>query len=209
MKKLFSRRSVLSGFVILLLGVGFGLSASTSQAQKTIDVSQGSSSGLMVKLDKLVDQIAGLTGAISDAVGNNEDTEISTGGDGIGLQEFGGYVDNPSCLDGYLSWPTSNTFKNDAPWSTHLMYGGVGSQQGDAHKINTFLDVNGDGLNDYIYSKKYLVNVRVNGVYTRYNTGGSCVLLNNGSGWDIAYKCMAKHSSTGFIYYGDCADLSS
>ena len=68
-----------------------------------------------------------------------------------------------------------------------------------------FLDINGDGLLDYIYFLKMYQGVTVNS-----NLEGSCIILNNGNGWDIAYKCVALGPvvDDGYkpLFYGDCAD---
>jgi hypothetical protein len=73
-----------------------------------------------------------------------------------------------------------------------------------------FIDVNGDGLQDYVYSyhtenqsycaeSKFALDPYFGGsVITRceksvpYTTMTDVVYLNNGSGWDIAYKCLTK-----------------
>ncbi len=57
---------------------------------------------------------------------------------------------------------------------------------------NPFFDLNGDGLVDYVIKDQLSDDVT-----------GMCVYLNNGSGFDPAYRC-AYDGGAG-LYYGDCA----
>ncbi|MFH1564402.1 MAG: hypothetical protein ABIC82_00970 [bacterium] len=64
------------------------------------------------------------------------------------------------------------------------------------------LDLNGDGLADYIWKEE-----RVGNAITSTRT---CVMLNNGHGWDIAYRCVElvfPDDIFGTRYFGDCAQL--
>jgi len=102
-------------------------------------------------------------------------------------------VTNPTCLDNYATWPSSSEYRSDAKWSLSLMPRGSGP---------IYQDVNGDGLTDYIYSSKNTsVDYYGHGVISTW----SCVLLNNGNGWDVTHRCVAVGAPEGAIFYGDCA----
>lgn len=113
----------------------------------------------------------------------------------------------PSCIDNYTSWDHSNTFDSDAQWGIEFLPADWDDGSSTPNYLDEqFVDLNGDGLSDYIYR------------YARWLTGAttrkdiySCVLLNNGSGFDEAYKCRAIIYLNGpqtQNYYGDCADIS-
>ncbi len=38
-----------------------------------------------------------------------------------------------------------------------------------------------------------------------YNAMKDCVYLNNGAGWEKAYRCVAEYTGSAMKYYGDCA----
>lgn len=98
-------------------------------------------------------------------------------------------VDEPpiACeTNGPLSMPSSSTFK-DSEWFPDFALGSSSPQ--------SFVDLNGDGLVDFIYSHHWSSG--------RY----SCVALNNGSGWDIVHNCRMTYSSGIWTFYGDCADV--
>jgi hypothetical protein len=112
-------------------------------------------------------------------------------------------IANPTCTDNYSSWSSSNTFTTEADWSTWfvmiLSMPNANSTYSDL--TNNFeRDINGDGLADYI-----LVDHHYN-YYTNFVEMTDCVFLSNGSGWDLAYKCVAR-STASPKYYGDCADV--
>jgi hypothetical protein len=100
----------------------------------------------------------------------------------------------PTCLDNWESWESSSNPNYNAAWSLHdfptygLYPNGTFSQ---------LTDINGDGLTDFIYAK-------------RYNDYGrddfqSCTLLNTGSGWDVAFRCFMRKEGLENKFYGDCA----
>lgn len=96
-------------------------------------------------------------------------------------------VDEPPkfCINKNL--PSSTTYK-ESNWNVNF----IGSFTANSY-INS-QDINGDGLVDFIY----------------HGTGGSrnsCVLLNNGHGWDEVYTCRMQFINGAWIFYGDCADV--
>ncbi len=144
-------------------------------------------------------------------------------------------VVNPNCLDNYENWPSSQHKKNNANWDLDFL---IPTQPN--LELNQFMDVNGDGLLDYLYIlnsqsvSEYKYSSGMGSYsYTRYFVDGveiqdqkwhsqqACVYLNNGSGWDLAYRCMMKNElirsewvgNTAYtdyepMFYGDCADTS-
>ena len=114
-------------------------------------------------------------------------------------------IDNPTCVDGYMTWKGSNTYKKTAKWNVDFIPStGVSNNSSYNPKKEYFTDINGDGLPDYIFARRddYLNN--------NIRNGGTCVYLNNGSGFDLVYKCYVrgdfKNSTQNYkIYYGDCA----
>ncbi len=88
----------------------------------------------------------------------------------------------------YSNWDHSQKYKDNSPWNVDFT---VNSENG-AYSRDYFQDVNGDGLSDYIY-------------YYNYLGLKECVYLNNGSGWDLIYRCVGVRNSSGvWTYYGDC-----
>ncbi|NJP03927.1 hypothetical protein HC823_01500 [Candidatus Gracilibacteria bacterium] len=124
----------------------------------------------------------------------------------MNLQFFSQEIDNPSCLDGYESWPKSNKYKKDSIWNTQVFLSGNTSL---AREKDQMLDINGDGLVDYLY----VSNRSYSSGNISMNTVNSCVALNNGSGWALTYKCMAYPEYINGVYialyYGDCADVEN
>ena len=55
---------------------------------------------------------------------------------------------NPSCLDNYTTWHKSYTYKPNANWNTTMF---LSDQYITGTMNGSFLDVNGDGLVDYLY----------------------------------------------------------
>lgn len=65
----------------------------------------------------------------------------------------------------------------------------------------SLLDINGDGLSDFLYHEKYLAGATAQLMLAAFlNTGDS--------DFQLVYKCFENHSS-GHDYYGDCAAGSS
>ena len=92
----------------------------------------------------------------------------------------------------------SDVYVSDVPYS--LQFHG-------SSPTNSFQDVNGDNLPDYVYAYN-----TINGGINLYQNYMGCVYLNNGTGWDKVYQCYAVTETiveTGEIteakYYGDCA----
>jgi hypothetical protein len=124
------------------------------------------------------------------------------------IHNFAGYFPKVFAASGQqstgCSWgiteplPTSDTYSTDGiPWvidfynpSTTATY---------TSEANNFLDINGDGLTDYIYAYDY---------HSTNKTTERCVYLNNGGGWDLVYYCKYD-SYPQPLYKGDCADTSS
>jgi hypothetical protein len=167
---------------------GAGISSSTWAQESTGE------SVLIEKLDALVGQLSKLA-AKSEV---EDDRPVADE-----LQIMNSGVSNPMCLDNYDSWPISNTFNPNAAWSIHGFWSWGNSNY--APHFENMTDLNGDGLVDYIYRHSY--------AYTyggaRVNAGESCVLLNNGNGWDVAFKCYAGWDSANSLplFKGDCAQL--
>lgn len=117
---------------------------------------------------------------------------------------------NPTCYDNYQSWTNSTTFKADAPWSTAFVSGMFGSTTGSTYGTNWVAnnferDINGDGLNDYVFVKHQ--NTYANGG-ANYTLTVDCVYLSNGSGWEKAYRCVSENPTGNTVkFYGDCAQV--
>ncbi len=117
----------------------------------------------------------------------------------------------PHCLRNSETWDTSNVFKEDADWSMHLIPK-VGNSSYNII-MDQFIDLNGDGLVDYFYNSNMNYTSYQSGTHNQiadYTRLATCIMLNTGSGWEIAYRCV-----TGFdedtlqpFYRGDCADMS-
>lgn len=125
------------------------------------------------------------------------------------------------CNAGWQEWPSSPYYNQNAEWDIS------GVIQYNTSGLSQFIDINGDGLNDYI-SHNHLGGGRGYGnsadpnnpaeMYF-YRTGRSCVALNNGTGFDIVYKCFITVDQetpdpvTGRLmtvtHYGDCADTTN
>lgn len=115
----------------------------------------------------------------------------------IANAQVGTNVKDPSCLDNYQSWPSSTTFKSDAPWSVSFAW----APETSYSYFNNFEhDINGDGLADYVYFYRAL-SIAPYGAYAHK----ACVYLSNGSGWTKAYQCYVSHGTNPPVFYGDCA----
>ena len=142
---------------------------------------------------------------------------------------FGNYWSN----DYYKNWPKSMKFNKNAPWASVYLFvedNYTYTQKKSGNNWNSskdrrskvpaekFIDLNGDGLLDYIYYDHQVIHygypINSDG-YSNYMKIRDCVLLNNGQGFNIAYRCItdAEWESSGsrtadVYYYGDCADTS-
>lgn len=109
-------------------------------------------------------------------------------------------VNNPTCLDNFFTWKTSGTYKNNAKWNVDFMpFINSGANMPGTMSRESFADLNGDGLPDYIYLER---SPYLSGSGTII--GGSCVYLNNGSGFNLTYRCYVDGNSPN-QYHGDCA----
>ena len=189
MKRNFSRSSVL-----LLMFFVFGVVVSVFIPNSSQAIPDNNSS----QISKLMDKLDQLTEAILELGGTNKNQKAD---DSIGLLAEDAGIPNPACFDNYASWSQSATFNSNAPWSTSLFSSGPnGSSQNKIQNLMT--DLNGDGLVDYLHiDSKYKYDY--NGL--KYNQGYECVLLNNGNGWSIAYRCITQTKDNKPYYYGDCA----
>lgn len=127
-------------------------------------------------------------------------------------------------LDNWRNWPKSRKHKDfDGGWilpfeafqqtKSRNTYG-PGANNGNAMLI----DINGDGLQDYLYSEGNPVipsrNVELWRGVTQF------IALKRSNGWELVYKCYQRGQTTGteygnilssgneYWYYGDCADTS-
>ena len=137
------------------------------------------------KMDQLIDSQNRLTDALTNALTTKSSAQPTAT---VAPQALAATVSSTTpqiCLTNYSTWPSSSKFKHDVPWSTEKMY--------NVNNPSLFTDLNGDGLVDYLYIYNF----------------DSCVLFNNGSGWDIVYKCLTiQKPDYSWTYYGDCADMS-
>lgn len=116
--------------------------------------------------------------------------------------------DEVGCFYNYQSWTSSSTYDNTNNWDLKFIpsisferapnYPEY-AEDTKANYIEQFLDINGDGLVDYLYSfhgREY-----DNKTYWAIR---DCVMLNTGTGWEVVHKCVGNYDS-GYTYYGDCA----
>jgi len=100
---------------------------------------------------------------------------------------------HPSCIDNYEDWPHSDRLKADAPWNLQFIPYEDFTQL-RKYRRELFIDINDDGLQDYVYAMK-----TVDGA----NVAEECVALNAGSGtWNVVFRCRSFNNT----FYGDCAD---
>lgn len=98
----------------------------------------------------------------------------------------GEYDPFSSCFNGYASWPSSHAYDDKAGFFPMPFVQGT---------VSDFFDINGDGILDFIY-----VN-NSNPTQAHY----ACVLLGNGNGLDVSYRCQGTYASGQWTFYGDCA----
>ena len=126
--------------------------------------------------------------------------EVANPGGGAVIDAIGRNSPDPSCVDNYRSWPASDRFRADAQWSLDQFPAYPIGDAIQAGIIRQFLDINGDGLQDYIYLNKVPVE--------NVNQFEGCVLMNNGAGWTTAYKCLVNRDperNNAWMFFGDCA----
>ncbi len=191
--------------LLLTLGVFAFLTHSTSEAQEAPQIE-------LSGIEKLAEAINRAVDAFAPQVENNFSEGMTLEG-GMATESV------PKCSDEAIKeLPWSSKRKENPQWDLNIMR--AGSQNGST---DTWLDVNGDGMIDYMYHYARAVGsssftlIGDGGEYDSMYTGTSCVALNNGSGWDYVYRCLAMYDydddpSTNYTfvikYYGDCADLS-
>lgn len=106
----------------------------------------------------------------------------------LGLTTAGDPMD-PSYFFNITNWPTSTTPKQNDYMKHVLSFVDAGS--GSAILGSQFVDINGDGLLDYLFSQ-WPNNSTILGV----------IFLNNGSNnFTVGYKCAYYAPN----WYGDCA----
>ncbi len=122
--------------------------------------------------------------------------------------------DHQGCFHDYTIWDSSYNYDPDGKdWNFKFMTNNTQSNipsvgYVDLQPVNflqQFLDLNGDGLPDYIYSL-HGKNQGPQGGAGEYVIR-DCIALNTGSGFDIAYKCVYDLDANGTTrkYHGDCA----
>lgn len=102
------------------------------------------------------------------------------------------------CFTGwYGSWSNSSVYKeSDWAWNMPVR---ISKDYYENNWFESFADLNGDGLPDYVWREQDKIGDEAN-----YR---ECVYLNNGHGWDAAYRCVHTYTSNrGHTYYGDCAE---
>ena len=197
-------------FIALLCAIGSAIGIAVMNPAVAEDGVTESSlvqsiNGLVTQLNVLATQGSNQTGGQTGGSGNvNPQKSIQ------------GNSPDPDCLDNYTTWNSSNTFNPNSEWSTHNIPKGSSSSHSDpfTHK-SLFIDVNGDGLLDHYASSMYYTYSASNYFTDPSKLGGECLLLNNGKGWDVVYKCYRHRepdpnaptgsNQTRPIYYGDCA----
>lgn len=137
----------------------------------------------------------------------NQIIDHENNGGGAVVAGFNQDAQNPNCLDNFQSWPNSDRFTTSSQWSLAGLpvppvgWHGVEGYFNRDRVMSQFLDINGDGLQDYIYSFRYPeVNNNL-----KMNVLSDCVMLNTGSGWNPVYKCQVTYENGAAHYYGDCA----
>lgn len=116
----------------------------------------------------------------------------------------GVYFNNnfPSCFQNYKDWTSSATFDSSAQWNTNFVAIAVKGNNNSSlpNVLQSLQDLNGDGLPDYFFSYRATFYDGQGNYWMNIN---DCVALNNGNGWDVAYKCVYDQGTAKF--YGDCA----
>lgn len=180
MKKYIFRLPTFLASTFLLLGGGLFISMNTLAEEEPVD----KMSQLEAQVNELLafkQQVQNYNPNISpfDDFKNINSEPQQLGGDGTK------FPPSTYCAVDYMEWPSSDTYKKSA-WAMESMY--TTGQPLVRHE-----DVNGDGLIDYVMSANSDVQ------------RNSCLELNNGSGWDLTYKCHAIKNNNIWTFYGDCA----
>lgn len=129
---------------------------------------------------------------------------------------FESNVPNPTCFDNFGNWPHSNNYTAAGQWNPSFVpmesYGfvsGNGTIDNSAKRREQFIDLNGDGLLDYLYVDHEYMRNQQGQQEIRFTR--DCVYMNNGHGWDQTYRCKAdvkipvQGGEIDQNYWGDCA----
>ncbi len=189
MKKFLKSFSVVGGIGFgLVLGVFF---TTTGMAQESTQENI-----LIQKIDDLVTALQGGSNQIPD--------------ENVQLQSGFGFIE-PNCLQDITTLPKSR-YKKDSDWDISKLP--VPTNSSSSEKQHNFLDLNGDGLLDVLYYKaktggtpNYIKSQDDSSTGNYYWAYDTCVMLNNGAGWDVVYRCSVYDSSYKVWFYGDCADI--
>lgn len=184
-------------FMVALGTWNFGFTETKAQASDT----------LIQKIDALVTGLDALVKAINPKETADKDAEANLEEENS-LQSVGVHMEFPGCLDNYEAWPTSNKPKQGQIWDLSVF-----NQQPAYHQnvVEQFIDMNGDGLLDYIYMDRGTHPTYLPG--KRFRQFSGCLLTNNGSGHDVSFRCVVRRAydsrtrKYNVNYYGDCADL--
>ena len=183
--------------LLLTLGVFACLTHADTSAKELpqIEIAREISDSKKSGIEKLADAII----LLAQTLKGDENENVS----GLSLQSV--YWDNPTCVSDWDTWENSGTRKTNISWDTNKFP--ANNIDGDKNRRN-FIDMNGDGLLDFLYYYTYAH--QYNGHFMHANS--SCVLLNNGEGWDTAYRCVSNRKEIDGVYhtwyYGDCADMT-
>ncbi len=192
-----ARKSLsVAAFVVFSFVAGIGVTGLVT-AQEA-----GTDGVLVQKIDALVEQLAALAKVQSAETDGYSEPEV-----GFSLQNSLQDKANPDCLDNYQSWPTSLTQKTGSQWDITSF-----PKPLDGHYsqlMRPMVDINGDGLVDYVHYMSKGVGYSSRYGIPSYNNAQGCVMLNNGVGWDVVYKCVTALEVINGVktvkYYGDCA----
>ena len=174
---------------------------------------------LEMKFDELITQLKEISGAILQPRKEINSWEGVTDTKAVPapVGNSNGCVSSGYGDKSYLLWESSFVRKNNMEWDSAIFPSIYANQE--IGMPRQLADINGDGLIDYIsirrsyvpsYSPYYDNGVLVAG----YLSEESCVALNNGTGWDIVFRCVVDMeqipdtSTYNIVYYGDCADMS-
>ena len=173
-----------SSFIIAVILV-FAISATHAAFSFAQSETITKTSSLEEKLDKLADSQVQLSETISELLVQEEVPTEPTAA-------MASSTTHPVCTIDIANNTSSTTYK-DTDW-TPLM-----TEQGSSYYHNSFIDLNGDGLLDYLF-------VSQTGTFMK-----DCVYLNHGAGWERVHVCYAVYNypvSGEWNYRGDCADFS-
>ena len=143
-------------------------------------------------------------------IGGEKEDVVAEAVEGTNLQAYtNDNVEDPTCFDNYQSWPRSTTKNTSAHWNMNK-FPAIGASTSRPKTYEQFLDVNGDGLVDHLFSEWRYHNY--GGTHVIDTQEKTCVTLNTGTGWETEYKCLSIKESDGAggyekAYYGDCAQL--